>query len=184
MKIGGFPMGENDKNYEAYEQIIAENCKNESNLPIPNSTMYHAFIGLKYLINKANKNIRIVSECFYEDFWKDLYPFIVNFLGKPESFLDVIIIKEYNEKGIIKKLKTQFPNNIFFFKFQEKELETKTPNFVTIDQKGYRFELSDEKKKDRLVEGVINFGDAEGTAVLNSLFDKVKTEKSVQITLA
>jgi len=168
-------MVENDKTYEAYEKIIKENCDNEIDFPIPNSTMTHAFIGIQYLIKKAKNNIRIVSECFFEDFWRDLHPFIAEFLNNRTGKLEVIVIKECNKEGVLKNLIAQFPQQVTIFDFKNKTLENKAPNFLTIDQKGYRFELSDEKKKDRLVEGVINFGDTKGTTALNSFFDVLKS---------
>lgn len=170
-----------DEEEKTYEEIIKECADKDSNTPIANSTIEHARIASKYLINKAKKVIRIVTNGFYEEFWKDLENDIGEFIKKdPTNIIEVIIVREseFKPHGTLGRINSDFPNRIVAYTLDEKKLEKKAPNFLTIDEKGYRYEYSDEKKKNKLVEGVINFGDAKNTTSLNSLFNSIRDKSS------
>ena len=68
-------------------------------------------------------------------------------------------------------MKAAHPDKIKIFQVNCANLpHDKVANFLTIDEKGYRFEISDKKKEKSLVEGVINFGDDSGTKSMNDVF--------------
>lgn len=159
-----------DQNYEEKVKELAEKKINEL---LPNSTLEHASIGIKYLIKNAESKIKIVSNEFFEEFWAEMQPFLSNFLDKETSSLDVVILEEYKKEGILTKLKDAFPERVKIYSFKNKDIKSKISNFVTVDQMGYRIELSDEQKKDKVVKGIINFGDKSGTDSLNNLFQTI-----------
>lgn len=159
---------------EEYENIVRELARTKEDKALSNTTMAHAFIGIRSLIENAENRIKIISNEFYEDFWVKLQPFLNKFLEKDGSNLEVIILEKYDEKGALSKLKKNFSGKINLFILKRKEMMKKIYNFVTVDPVGYRLELSDNEKKNKIVKGVINFGDNKGTSSLNELFETIK----------
>jgi len=169
---------------KSFEDFVKECAANEMDLPIANSTMDHAFIGSKYLILKAQNKIRIVTDCFLKIFWENLFTELKGFLqNKQDGIIEIVIVNwgAFHKEGAFDKLKSltvDFADRVKVYDFQKKALIHKSPNFLSIDDKGYRLELSDERRKERLVEGVINFGDQATSTSLNTLFEQVKTISS------
>ena len=144
-----------DGNYEA---IVKDHADNQTDKPLPNSTFEHAFIGIKYLIQKASSKIKIVSNQFYEDFWTDLSSYLTTFLGNAKTnSIEIVICDAYKKEGVIDKIAKEFPTQIKVFVLKNKQAIKKIYNFVVIDPVGYRFELSDEEKENRIVSGIINY---------------------------
>ena len=163
-----------------YEQIIKKAAESKSSKIILNSSLEHACIGLEYLINTAKSKIRIVSNEFWEGCWDELYPHLNNFLKKDNVEIEIVILKDYEKGRTIKKISKEFSTKVKVYKFSQKDTK-KMPNFVTIDTMGYRFELSDEEKKNKIVKGVINFGDEAITNSLNEIFEVVKNASSLEV---
>ena len=162
-----------------YENLIKKYVEGRLNTNIPNSTMDRAFIGLKYLIRSAENHIRVVSDEFYDPFWSRLEYSLDNFSSKANSSLEVVVLKRCVVDRILSKLSKSHPGKISLFKFSKPDLARKINNYVTVDSCGYRFEASDEKKKSKLVTGIINYGDKSGTEKLNGIFETIKLKSEL-----
>lgn len=161
-------------NISDYEAIVKDRAGKRTNENLPNTTIEHAAISMRYLFQNATDNIRIVSNEFYEDFWVRFQAMLSNFLNRSSAHLEIVLLDKYNDKGVLSSIKNSFSSKVDVWLLNRKELAKKIYNFVTVDPVGYRIELSDDQKKDKIVQGVINFGNAEGTAELNRLFEDIK----------
>ncbi|MBI5149831.1 MAG: hypothetical protein HZA28_03565 [Candidatus Omnitrophica bacterium] len=155
-----------------FETLIKEAAQSEENKPIPNSTGYHAYVGIKYLINKAKNKVSIVSSQLREKFWKNLNREIEQFLAKDNTKLE-ILIQEFDDKNRFIQDLVANSKGKAEIRLISATASQRLPDFLTIDSMGYRFETADDKES--LVQGIINFGDSEGTTSLNALFAKTWT---------
>jgi hypothetical protein len=126
------------------------------------------------LIRNADKKIRAVSHYFYEDLWDYLYFPLDNFLSAKNGELEFIILNKVEKDDKIIDLKERYPDKVKVYNFGRKDVLKEMPEFVTIDDCGYRYGLSDKARKGKMITGVINFGDREVTASFNSLFELLK----------
>jgi hypothetical protein len=166
--------------FETYEQIVAIAAKERKNIPIPNTTLTHAEIGLKYLFNTAadNSTAKIISNQFYEEFWLKLRNVLLSFLNRASS-LEVILLKNIQSKTL-DFLKGRFPDKVKYFYVAAltpslKDAKKEIPHCTVILPDMYRIERSDDEMKDNIVKGFLNFGDSEGANLLNTFFDKIKS---------
>lgn len=169
-----------------YEKIVERCAKGRIDEALPNSSLDHAFIGIKHLIQMAGSKVKIVSSYFYEDFWLDLYPYLSSFLNKrDDSNLSVVICDKtkYKNDGVLGKLKKDFPRKVNVSFLENMHEIDKIINFVTIDPYGYRFELSDKDKEKRLVSGIINFGDKNISASLSKTFQTFVTASTPEAAI-
>lgn len=171
-------MANNTKdNLQAYEEIVKTAAENKSDKNIPNSTMAHAEIGLRYLLGNAREEstIQVVTRSFYGPFWGKLKSMLIRFFEN-NGILEVILLQDPDD--ILVDLKEKYKKNIKTFLLGEKLKKNAPiiPHFVVIEPAGYRIELSDKQKQEKIVEGFVNFGDGEGTSQLKEFFDKLKLE--------
>ena len=167
-----------DTTISDYEKMVEECAANEENLNIPNATFKHAYIGIKHLLFKAKKHVRIVSGRFNGKFWDNLCEEFITFLDKPGTTLDVIVLNSYDENGLLQWLKASYNDKVKVFKIKKENQKDTIPHFLTIDSKGYRFETADEREEEKIVEGIMNYGDKEGTSKLNTFFEAAKRKSN------
>ena len=92
-----------------YERIVKEAARKRLDKRIPNSTLMHAYLLVKELINNADKEVRILSSKFNEGFYTSLFNEIKNFLSKKDSKLYIITTKE---NKLLNELKNFFKDKI------------------------------------------------------------------------
>lgn len=166
--------------FSSYEEIIKEAAQKRKSENIPNSSMDHAEIGLRYLFNTAEEKAtaKIVSSVLYEEFWNKLKEVIRNFLSKGGKVEAVLLdIKKDSPSPTLESLKKEFVGQVEEYRAMDSlQKQSKgIPHITVIGTKSYRIELSHEDMENRIVKGFVNFNDEEGGKALNLLFDKLKT---------
>ncbi len=158
--------------------LIERYSKGKINEIIPNSCTEHALTGLNLLINNADNKVRILSNYFYDDLWGSLIYSLKDFLRKGGSILEFIVLKDSTKEAGLQRLKKGFPDKVKIYDFPNKKISRMVNEFVTADNRGYRFELTKEQKKDKMISAIINFGDKSTTDCLNRLFGEIKLKCS------
>jgi hypothetical protein len=163
----------------SYEKIIKEAAEEKKSQEIPNSSMDHAEIALRYLFNYAGDQAtaRIVSSTLYEEFWSRLKEIIRNFLkngGKIETVL--LDVGKDTKSPTLNSLKKEFAGQVEEYHAADslKKISKEIPHFTTVGTKSYRFERSHEDMEKKMVKGFVNFNDEIVGNSLNILFDKLK----------
>lgn len=160
---------------EVYYALVKEAAESKRDENIPNSTMDHAEVGIRFLFANASagSTIQIVSDEFFDEFWGRLKSVMVNFL-KGSGKLEVVLLKAKNQ--LIGDLQKEFGSNVNVYMINDQILpKEKIPHVVVVSPVGYRVELSDELMKDKIVKGVLNFGDVKGTQTLKKFVDDLRS---------
>lgn len=160
---------------EIYLAKVKEAAEAKRNENIPNSTMDHAEIGVRFLFQNAEVGsiMYIVSDEFFDEFWGRLKNVITDFLKKTGK-LEVILLKKKNR--LIDELQKEHGEQVKTFIINENvSQKEKIPHIVIASPVGYRVELSDELMKEKIVKGVLNFGDESGTNNLRNFFFRLRS---------
>ncbi len=169
---------EEKDSFSSYEDIIREAAKERKSENIPNSSMEHAEIGLRYLFNTAEAKVpaRIVSSTLYEEFWNQLREVMKNFLKKGGKVEAVLLDVKKGTSPTLEFLKNEFTEQVEEYRAGDtlKKLSKEIPHFTVIGINSYRFELSHEDMANKIVKGFVNFNDENGGKSLILLFDKLK----------
>jgi sugar-specific transcriptional regulator TrmB len=157
-----------------YTNSVREAAKNNTNFRYANSTLEHAKVLTEELIKHSNKEICMVSDEFFDDFYYSIRTTIKNFLNKKDAVFKLIISKKGSK--LAKELKANYPNN-FLIKIVStdklpKDNETKeTINYLINDTNGFRYEYSDKDAKNGLVKAIANFNSPDEREILHKAFD-------------
>jgi hypothetical protein len=160
---------------ESYILIVKEAAESKRKENIPNSTMAHAEIGVRFLLKNAREGsiIQIVSNEFFDEFWGRLRGVLSDFIKKAGS-LEVVLLKKKNR--LLEDLQKEYVDNVKVYLMRDDvPNKDKIAHFFVVDPVGYRAELSDELMKDQIVKGVLNFGDVDGSRELRSDFERLKS---------
>lgn len=154
-----------------YLKDIQEAVKNKIDKRFPNSSVEHARLLVKEIINDSNNKVYSLSSTFHQDFYKSIETEIINFLKKPNSEFNLIISSD--ENGLVSELKEQYPN--FHVKKVAKsklpkDNETKEYiNYIVNDNNSFRYEYSEKNLDVGIVEAIANFNSpSEAKALINN----------------
>lgn len=159
-----------------YKKEISDAIKNNINKRFPNSSIEHAKILVKEIINNSDKEIYSLSSSFNQDFYLSLEKEIRNFLNKKETKFHLMVGNK--ENGIISKLKNEYPGQ-FIVTFIEKEkmpIDKNTQeyvNYIVNDKNAYRYEYSDKNIDLGIVEAIANFNSPEEAKILLDNFNNL-----------
>ncbi|MDD2886811.1 MAG: hypothetical protein PHY66_03340 [Aliarcobacter sp.] len=159
-----------------YKKEISDAIKNNLDKRFPNSSIEHAKILVKEIINNSDKEVFSLSSNFNQDFYLSLEKEIRNFLNKPNSKFNLIVAND--ENGIISKLKKEYPNQ-FVVRFIEKnempidKNSQEHVNYIVNDKNAYRYEYSDKNIDIGIVEAIANFNNPEESKILLDNFNKL-----------
>lgn len=159
-----------------YKKEISDAIKNSLDKRFPNSSIEHAKILVKEIINNSDKEVFSLSSSFNQDFYLSLEKEIRNFLNKPNAKFNLIVAN--GENGIISKLKEEYPNQ-FVVRFIEKnempidKNSQEHVNYIVNDKNAYRYEYSDKNIDIGIVEAIANFNNPEESKILLDNFNKL-----------
>ncbi len=152
-----------DNNIEEYRMFVESASRNDSDMPIPNSTERHAKILYEYMLPSAKHFIHIFTGSFREVFYKELNN---KFDSAHKKGVEICIL---TKKKIPENIKKIYP----YIKF--KIVNTSLVNhFMVIDNKIYRFE-KEHPEDEKNVEAIANFNDSKRAKGLNNLFSQIST---------
>lgn len=89
--------------------------------------------------------------------------------------LEILLLSKKNR--LVEGLQEQFGGDkvkVYLAKDEIRKKAKIVPHFIVMEPKGYRFELSDEDLKGKIVKGYVNFGDENGSRELRKFFDSLK----------
>jgi len=161
-----------------YERIVKEAARKRLDKRIPNSTLMHAYLLVKELINNADKEVRILSSKFNEGFYTSLFNEIKNFLSKKDSKLYIITTKE---NKLLNELKNFFKDKIHIHIISKDKMPKdikrgKIVNYIVTDTNGYRYEYDDSDIEYGIVEGFANFNNEKEAKYLIKNFKELLKE--------
>jgi hypothetical protein len=176
---------------QPFESIVKDYAENKRNEDIPNSTIEHAYIGVKYLLKNATGAVQILSGRFRAPFWSRFEESFKTFFATLSNKLEVIVIDDITDNQTARNLRTQYPRQVTFLHLLSDQIKQilpdksaeNLPHFMVIEPVGYRFERSDKDKQDALVKGIINFGDMEGSKTLVKAFNLLKEKVTEPVNL-
>ena len=161
-----------------YLKDIQEAVKNKTNKRFPNSSVEHARLLVKEIINDSNEKVYSLSSTFHKDFYASIETEIINFLKKPNSEFNLIISSD--ENGLVSKLKKEYPN------FHVKQVaKSKLPkhnetkeyiNYIVNDNNSFRYEYSENNIDVGVVEAIANFNSPSEAEALISNFNSLLGE--------
>lgn len=160
-----------------YKKEISNAIENKLNKRFPNSSIEHAKILMKEIINHSDKEIYTLSSNFNQDFYLSLEEEIGNFLTKRNDAKFNLIVAN-DENGIITKLKEQYPGKFIVHYINKENMPTDKKsqeyvNYIVNDQNAYRYEYSDKNIDLGLVEAIANFNSPEESKILINNFNKL-----------
>lgn len=146
----------------------ADERRNENN-PASSDRLFNDAIAV--LLNHTEELVRVfITEktCNTYDRWFNVFKLILPIHLKSERIKMVEIISSYTDEKPLRDLKKHYPDRVKIF-----DTAHTSPNFMVIEPLGYWVEILDEKK---MIRGIANFGDREGTKKLIESFEKLKTK--------
>jgi len=176
-----------------YEEVVAAAAAGKLDRDISNSTMLHAGIAALHLLKNAGqhagaKHVRIVSTCFYDQFWNKRLDDLLSYLSHDNARISVLVLNpDEDDNGVtmLRALARAFPGQVDLHRIDGARLREKTewqmdqiPNFCVVDPVGYRFETADSNRANDVVTGIINFGGQKTTDTLRRTFDYLVAEAS------
>lgn len=159
-----------------YKKEISDAIKDGLDKRFPNSSIEHAKILVKEIINNSDKEVFSLSSSFNQDFYLSLEKEIRNFLNRPNTKFNLIVAN--NENGIISKFKKEYPKQ-FIVRLIEKDQmpvdknSQEHVNYIVNDKNAYRYEYSDKNIDIGIVEAIANFNNPEESKVLLDNFNKL-----------
>jgi hypothetical protein len=158
-----------------YQEIVKKFAADKTDQIIPSSNFAQALVGVQHLFLIASGKIRIISDEFQEEFWKNLREVILEFLqNDPKNSIELVLLQKPQTNNLIKDLINQFHEQFKTYPFPQLERAKKLPNFIVVEPMGFRFEPKREDNTESLVNGVINFGDKVISTQLIDLFEEIK----------
>lgn len=156
-----------------YIKDIQNAVKNKIDKRFPNSSVEHARLLVKEIINHSNKKVYSLSSNFHQDFYLSIEDEIVNFLKKPDTEFNLIITTD--ENNLVTKLKEAYPN----FKVKKiprssmpKDSNTNEYiNYIVNDNDAFRYEYSEKNIDVGVVEAVANFNSHDEAEILIGNFN-------------
>ena len=165
-----------------YLDDVHEAITKKLNKRFPNSTLEHARVLVKEIINHADKNVYLLSSTFNQEFYESIRPQVVDFLNKKESNFYLIVTSDGN--GLIRQLQDQHANfhvyridkNIL----PQDEDSQEYINYIVNDKNAFRYEYSDKDIDKGIVEAIANFNSAEETDLLIQFFNDLRQKTELQ----
>jgi sugar-specific transcriptional regulator TrmB len=159
-----------------YKKEISDAIKDGLDRRFPNSSIEHAKILVKEIINNSDKEVFSLSSSFNQDFYLSLEKEIRNFLNRPNTKFNLIVAN--NENGIISKFKKEYPKQFIVRLIEKDEMPVdknsqEHVNYIVNDKNAYRYEYSDKNIDIGIVEAIANFNNPEESKVLLDNFNKL-----------
>jgi len=146
-----------------YSTIIKRLSKQNLDFEIDNSNPLHARIVMRELLNRARREVYILSDSFKEEFYKELSEELLNFVKKGKK-LKLLMINELPSNLILEKLCEESSNNVEVRVATEEGKEflwekdnSKYLNFFLDDYSGVRWER-EENIRNGITKALVNFG--------------------------
>jgi hypothetical protein len=156
-----------------YEKGVKDASKNNIDRRFPNSSVAHARLLIKEIINNSNKELWLLSSTFYEPFYRGLEANFRTFLSDKTHKINVIVSE--NSTGLIDKLKNDFSDNFIVSKIKKsafpKDKESKNiVNYIVNDTNAYRYEYNETEIDEGIVQAIANFNNEKEAALLINNF--------------
>ena len=145
-----------------YAQEVHNAAKNKTNKRFPNSTIRHAKILIKEIINQAKNEIYLLSSNFNEEFYRTLEDQIKNFFNRTPDSKFFLIITSQGANSFLNELKNNYDDRFIITHIDEKKLPVDPDtneyvNYIVNDQNAFRYEYSDKDVDIGVVEAIANF---------------------------
>jgi len=165
---------------QTYIEAVREAVKNKIDKRFANSSVQHAEVLIKAVIDDAKESIYILTTNFYAGFFNAIKKTLIQFLEKDKSKIYIITKENNNNMKEIEDLLKEYKNNlqVKFIKDNEfpKNNETKeNVNYIVNDNNSYRLEYSDKYLNQGIVEAIANFNNKSESNTLIAHFKKLPT---------
>jgi len=169
----------------AYEKLIRELSRENTNRVIENSNPEHARVVISEILNRAINEVNIVTDRFDERFYRELEPRLLLFFEEGKKMRILTYSAERN--SLLLRLKRLYPNQIeirtipdsikekLFIHDERNEKEGSYINFIIDDTSGVRYEVFENIGEDATL-ALVNFGDQEFHDILKRVFEDVWKE--------
>jgi len=164
-----------------YQTIIKELSRSSRDEYMDNSDPVHAEIVIKELLERADKEVYILTDHFSEKFYRNLFEELLNFLKKGKK-LHILSLNSLRDNIVLKKLKEELGDrfeDLVEIRIipEDKKDELRVPdgrfeNFIIDDRKGVRYELL-EDIKNNIASAIVNFGNEELHRELKQKFSEL-----------
>lgn len=148
----------------------------------PNSTLEHARVLVKEIINHADKNVYLLSSTFNQEFYESIKLQVVDFLNKKESNFYLIVTSDGN--GLIRQLQDKHANfHVYHIDksiLPQDEDSQEYVNYIVNDKNAFRYEYSDKDIDKGIVEAIANFNSADEASLLIQFFHELKQKTELQ----
>ena len=161
---------------EQYASSVRDSAEKHLDKRYANSSLEHARLLTEELIKHSKKEVCMLSNSFHNGFYSSLKPTIESFLSKEDVTFK--LITSDNDSNILQELKATFPKKFLTKVVSLEDFPTdkdseEEVNFLINDTDGFRYEYSDKRIQDGLVEAVANFNSPEETNYLKTHFDSL-----------
>jgi len=147
---------------QTYIEAVREAVEKKLDKRFANSSVQHAEVLIKAVIDDAKESIYILTTDFYAGFFNAIKKTLIQFLKKDKSKIYIITSRSNKNMKEIEELLKEHENKleVKFIKDNEfpKNNETKeNVNYVVNDNNSYRLEYSDKYLNQGIVEAIANF---------------------------
>lgn len=152
-----------------YEEGIKEASKNNTDKRFPNSSVAHARLLIKEIINNSDKELWLLSSTFHESFYKGLETEFKTFLSDDAHKINVIVSEDSD--GLVDRLESSFSDNFIVKKIPKssfpKDNESKEYiNYIVNDTNAYRYEYNETEIDEGIVQAIANFNNKKEATIL------------------
>lgn len=159
-----------------YVEAVKESARNNTSFRYANSTLEHAKILTEELIKAADKEVCMLSDEFFDNFYMGLSSTIEDFLKKNGTVFKLIVSK--NGSKLASDLSDKYPAKFLTKVKEKKDLPTdkdtkETINYLINDKNGFRYEFSDKNADDGIVEAFADFNSPQERDILKNNFDRL-----------